>query len=322
MRCEGSGFASVLACATLLACSSCDRSAESTPTTAMDTIGDTIRVRTMHEAAPVLTLVPEVRIGDVEGSEETQLARVGALVEGPGGGIYVWDARRTDLRLFDATGAFVRTIGRRGQGPGEYQDANGIASLSNGDVAVWDAQSARFTVFAPDGAVRTSWRWQSSMIFAPHRLPTDADGNLLVPLLIPPVNASAGTDGYRFAYVRMRPDGDVIDTLALPAEEPAPMLRAEGGGSSTGAALPFADQRASVVTPQGTIGTSYAGVYRIDIPRVNGRILRIERDIDPVAVQDAERRDLAEEITRDMRKVDPTWRWSGPDIPRVKPHIR
>jgi hypothetical protein len=51
-------------------------------------------------------------------------------------------------------------------------------------------------------------------------------------------------------------------------------------------------------------------------------MLRIERDLPAIPVDDAERRDLTEAITRDMRKVDPAWRWSGPEIPRVKPHIR
>ena len=304
------------------ACSDRARSGTFAPATTIDTIGDTIRVRTGPGAAPVLRLEPEVRIAEVEGDEAYQLARVAVIVEGPAGGIYVWDERLSDLRLFDSAGTFVRKLGRHGQGPGEYVDASGIAAAPGGDVVVWDPQSARFTVFTPDGTVRTSWRWQSPLIFAPHVLPTDTASNIYIPILIRATNPSAGPDADRFAYVRVRPDGRVVDTLTLPSDDPTPMLRAEGGGVSTGEPLPFADKRAVMTSRWGTVATTHPGRYAIDIPRPGAPLLRIERDIPAIPVEDDERRDRAEAITRDMREVDPTWRWSGPEIPRTKPHVR
>ncbi len=178
-------------------------------------------------------------------------------------------------------------------------------------------------MFEPDGTVRTSWRWQSSLIFAPHPLHADTAGNIYVPTLLPPPNGSTNFDDSRFATVRVRPDGRIVDTLVLPQEENTPMLRAERNGTSTGTPLPFAETPASALTPWGTVARAHTGRYAIDVPRGGEpTILRIERDMDAVSVGDDERRDLAEAITRDMRKVDPTWRWSGPEIPRTKPHIR
>jgi hypothetical protein len=289
--------------------------------TMIDTIGDTVRVRTGPGAAPVIRLEPEVRIANVEGNAAYELGRIAAMVEGPAGGIYLWDARLDELRLYDSSGVFVRTLGRRGKGPGEYVDASGIAPAPGGDVAIWDPQTGRFTVFTPEGTVRTSWRWQSSLIFEPHVLPTDSAQRIYVPTLMMPA-ASESPDNAGFAHVRLRPDGRVVDTLVLPAEGPTPMLRAERAGTSTGSALPFAAGRVWVITPMGTIASSHAKRYAIDIARTDSTVLRIERQIDAIPVGDDERRDLADEITRDMRKVDPTWRWSGPDIPRTKPHIK
>ena len=310
-----------LSLASAVACA--DRSAEARAglATVIDTIGDTIRVRTAAGKAPVLRLEPAVRIGSVDGDEAYQLARVSAIVEGPAGGIYIWDGRLSELRLYDSAGVFVRTLGRKGQGPGEYVDAAGIAPAPDGGVAVWDPQVGRITVFEPTGTVRTSWRWQSSMIFAPHALHTDTASNIYVPTLLRSGDGS-NEGGFRFAYTRVRPDGRIVDTIALPAREEAPMLRAQNGNTSTGAALPFVDQDGTLLTPWGTVGRSHAGRYAIDIPRPSGKILRIERDAAVIAVGNEERRDLAEAITRDMRTVDPTWRWSGPEIPRTKPFIR
>lgn len=311
----------IACCTTVLACA--DRSAKTGAglATAIDTTGDTIRVRTVAGRAPLLQLDPELRIGSVDGDEAYQLTRVSAIAEGPAGGIYIWDGRLSGLRLYDSAGVFVRTLGRKGQGPGEYVDAGGIAPAPNGGVAVWDPQVGRFTLFNPDGTVRTMWRWQSSMIFAPHRLHTDTASNIYVPTLLRSETGSAD-GGVRFAYTRVRPDGRIIDTMALPMQEETPMLRAQNGNTSTGEALPFADADGTVLTPWGTVGRSYAGRYTIDIPQPSGKILRIERDVAAIAVGDEERRDLAEAITRDMRTVDPTWRWSGPEIPRTKPFIR
>jgi hypothetical protein len=308
--------------ATTVACGDRVRTSDGALPATIDTIGDTIRVRTERGAAPVLTLTPDSRITNVEGNPDYELGRVAAIVEGPAGGIYLWDESLSELRLYDSTGTLVRRLGRKGQGPGEYTDAAGIAAVNAGDVALWDPQTARFTVFAPDGTVRTSWRWQSSLIFAPHALYTDTAGNIHVPTLLPPPKGSTDMDAARFAAVRVRPDGGVIDTIVMPAEKPVPMLRAQRGGTSTGEVLPFAEQSVAAPTPWGTIATTLPGRYAIDIPLAGSRILRVERDIEQLPVQDAERRDRAEEITRDMRKVDPSWRWSGPEIPHTKPFIR
>ena len=311
----------VCCCAAIIACGEQSARRADAPATTIDTVGDTIRVRIGPGAAPVLRLEPEVRIGTVDGDAAYELGRVSAIVEGPAGGIYIWDDRLSELRLYDSAGVFVRTLGRKGQGPGEYVDAAGIASMPNDGVALWDPQTGRFTVFEPDGAVRTTWRWESSMIFAPHRLSTDTASNIYVPTLVPSRNASRAFP-FEFAYTRVRPDGGIVDTLLLPRQEETPMLRAHNGPTSTGEPLPFFDQDGPILTPWGTIGRTYAGRYTIDIPQSSGRMLRIERDIDAVPVGDEERRDLAEKITREMRRVDPTWRWSGPEIPRTKPLIR
>ena len=311
----------VCCCAGLIACGDQSGPRGTAPATTIDTIGDTIRVRTGPGAAPVLHLEPEVRIGTIDGDAAYQLGRVSAIVEGPAGGIYIWDERFSELRLYDSAGAFVRRLGGKGQGPGEYVSAAGIASAPDAGVALWDPQTGRFTVFESGGAVRTTWRWESSMIFAPHRLSTDTAGNIYVPTLVPSQDASRAFP-FEFAYTRVRPDGGIMDTLLLPAQEETPMLRANNGPTSAGEALPFFDQDSPVLTPWGTIGRTYAGRYRIDLPMLSGRVLRIERDIDAVPVGVAERRDLAEAITREMRTVDPTWRWSGPEIPRTKPLIR
>jgi hypothetical protein len=51
-------------------------------------------------------------------------------------------------------------------------------------------------------------------------------------------------------------------------------------------------------------------------------VISIRRNMDPVAVTSAERAEQRSTMDVRMRAIDPTWSWSGPDIPREKPAYR
>jgi len=67
-----------------------------------------------------LDLEEELRIGK-EGDEQTQFFRVMDVGVDPSGNIYVVDARNFRVQVFAPSGSFLRTIGRKGQGPGEFE---------------------------------------------------------------------------------------------------------------------------------------------------------------------------------------------------------
>jgi hypothetical protein len=50
---------------------------------------------------------------------------VGALVD-PDGNVYLLDSQLSEIQVFDAEGIHVRTIGREGEGPGEFRRAGGM----------------------------------------------------------------------------------------------------------------------------------------------------------------------------------------------------
>jgi hypothetical protein len=74
------------------------------------------------------------------------IGRLAGLLRRADGGILVADALANEVRLFDAEGRFVRSVGRSGDGPGEY---GGIANLfaTGGDsLVVTDRENSRATV--------------------------------------------------------------------------------------------------------------------------------------------------------------------------------
>lgn len=63
-------------------------------------------------------------IGQEKGEE--MLIYPSQIEEGPDGNIYVYDTADSTIKVYSPAGDFLRKIGRRGQGPGEIQRADGV----------------------------------------------------------------------------------------------------------------------------------------------------------------------------------------------------
>jgi len=55
--------------------------------------------------------------------------------------------------VFDRDGSLLRTLGRTGDGPGEYRQIQAIRVIAGDTVVVWDAELARLTVYPPGHGV-------------------------------------------------------------------------------------------------------------------------------------------------------------------------
>jgi hypothetical protein len=118
-------------------------------------------------AQPRWRLVEDQRIGGAD-TGAASFNQIRDLAAGARGQIYVLDVQVQEIRLFDASGRFVRLVGRAGSGPGEYREPNGIRVAPDGSLWVNDHRNARFTVFTADGAYAKQvtvppwgygWRW-------------------------------------------------------------------------------------------------------------------------------------------------------------------
>jgi hypothetical protein len=94
---------------------------------------------------------PLVDLGGEDVPEEEALFRVESAYRLRDGRIIVADGGSTSLKVFDETGMMLRTIGRSGDGPGEFRGINQFERLSGDSLAVWDFAQARLTVFDADG---------------------------------------------------------------------------------------------------------------------------------------------------------------------------
>jgi hypothetical protein len=66
------------------------------------------------------------------------------------GRVYVGDWYRQQVTILGPDGSLVRTLGKRGDGPGEFRAIRGVQILSGDSLLVYDPTSARVTVYAAD----------------------------------------------------------------------------------------------------------------------------------------------------------------------------
>ena len=98
-----------------------------------------------------LDLVEELRIGAALGTDidDPELfGQVISLAVDEDENTYVADYQSGEIRVFDREGNFVQTIGRRGEGPGEFRVLAGVV-WDRGSSVLWavDAGGRRFNVF-------------------------------------------------------------------------------------------------------------------------------------------------------------------------------
>lgn len=97
---------------------------------------------------------PSLTIGAVDGDDPAyQFSMIAGITRLSDGRIAVLDYASRNLRYFDAEGKHALTVGRAGQGPGEFRSPQGLLRI-NGDTIVVDdpARPRRRLFFGADGA--------------------------------------------------------------------------------------------------------------------------------------------------------------------------
>ena len=98
--------------------------------------------------------VPSVVIGQAEGEEPYLFTQIGGALRQRDGTIVVADQRTFQIRFFDSTGKFLRQVGGRGQGPGEFNGEYSFHPLlynGNGDSLIVRDSYTRVHLLDADG---------------------------------------------------------------------------------------------------------------------------------------------------------------------------
>jgi hypothetical protein len=125
-----------------------------------------------------ISAIPIVSIGEVEGPPAFRFHRIQDVVRFEDGSIAVADGSQ-EIRFFDAAGAHIRSVGRNGEGPGEYRAISLFKRYGQDSLLVWDEALRRGTLLGRDGGLGRTFAgpgFQETFYFF---LDTFADGSLL-----------------------------------------------------------------------------------------------------------------------------------------------
>lgn len=160
------------------------------------------------------TLEEDLRLSGPPGG---YFGSIGALATDSRDNIYVLDGFAQEIHVFDSEGAHVRTLGGKGEGPGEFRMASGLTAGAGDTLWVTDPMTRRYSVFGPNGEFARVRTRRINGGAASERCSLAPDGSYLEWATRFPNEELTGElsdiDLLHIYPVRVSPDGDGQDTL-------------------------------------------------------------------------------------------------------------
>lgn len=75
--------------------------------------------------------------------------------------IFISDLQDLKVKVFDTQGRYLRSLGAKGEGPGEFQRIGAMDFLPDGRLLVLDYRAQRTSLFSPEGEYLHSHPWRS-----------------------------------------------------------------------------------------------------------------------------------------------------------------
>jgi sugar lactone lactonase YvrE len=117
---------------------------------------------TVMKFSPEGKLLMTLGTPGVPGNDEKHFNAPSDILIAPNGDIFVADGHGGDTNArmvkFDRSGKFLKTWGKKGTGPGEFDAPHGLAMDSAGRLFVADRSNSRIQIFDQDGKFLADWR--------------------------------------------------------------------------------------------------------------------------------------------------------------------
>lgn len=219
---------------------------------------------------PILELKEELSIGGPEAQGDFAFGQVQTFIVDDFGSIYVLDRKNYNIKVFDLSGSYLRTIGRKGQGPGELEYPYMLSLNQTSSELIVHQLGPRMSYFKTDG---TFLRHLSLKTMLSLRGVVDSRGSIYV------MEHINDEKGIRFETKKLAPDASVI---AVIAESPGPRSSNPN---------PFMATSYFVVDRADNLVYGYPLTYEIQFygPSNQKVFKRIIREYDRVAVTAEER---------------------------------
>jgi len=245
---------------------------------------DSAGVEIVHSAEPEVSDRPLfqissqafLRVGEFEGETPFSFSRIADVVRLSNGSMVVAAAGPdVSLRLFSADGSHIRTVGRAGEGPGEFQDLFRLIRYRGDSLIAYDRGSGRFGVYDLELSLAREFRLDAQTdpfsLLWPEMTLSDG-GVLLGRHAWSPGSAVPGQEWEMTEVVRIDQSGEEVDTLGVfPLYE---LGMPEDGGRPV--VVEFG-ARGQFVSGQNEFGWQRTDQTEVRFYRVDGGLSRIVR---------------------------------------------
>lgn len=287
----------VALCVSVTACGDAEQSRGAS--LAIDTLpGGAVRTLSMAPSDSggwALELLHEIQPPEGDSAELLQPSDIAITEDGT---VLVAEGGSAHVKVFEPDGRYLRTIGRSGEGPGEFRDA---WITTRGDTLfVQDPQVARGSSFLISTGEFITSRHTACCYWSP--IAVDGSGRAVVPAM------SAETDsakGPSTSFVRSPFSSGVSDTVQVPyrasSERDAVWEVRDGDVTRFTVTVPLQPRDVQRADPQGGFVTAWTGEYLLRVSS-DGRdtVALYGRPFTAAAVSAAEKQELVETRIRGM----------------------
>ena len=110
-----------------------------------------------------LTVEEELSIGGEDPEGNIILFEVSYVIVDDAENMYIVDRRDFNIKVFDPEGNHINTIGKKGEGPGEFQYVGPTMFTPDRRLLVMDFQARRTSLFERTGDFISSYQWKISI---------------------------------------------------------------------------------------------------------------------------------------------------------------
>lgn len=239
-------------------------------------------------------LIPDLRIGTVDEDGPELFGQITSLAVDGAGRIYVLEGQAQEIRVFDGDGTFIRAIGRKGGGPGEFAGALRVELGPDGRLWVADPGNNRVSVFDTSGAYVRGISMPGGFVIFPWPGRFDRHGSYYYPVPLP------SDQEFRLVLIRYDSGMAVQDTLAVP-EDPVDREFFEANPPSLRSfriGVPFTGRFDWLLSPEGTFWGLLTGRYSMfELGQDSDSLRTVTRAFDPLPVTEADMAEARKNLT-------------------------
>lgn len=123
-------------------------------------------------------ITPELIIGECEGDPHKVFHRIGPVISDQAGNIYVCEFMDGQIQKFSKNGDFLKTIGTKGQGPGDLAMPMATVFEKNENLCVLELGNSRISRFDSNGEFKDSFKINTRV--GTSKIAIDSTGNFYI----------------------------------------------------------------------------------------------------------------------------------------------